>query len=69
MGFIPMQFSTEDNAVREPDQRHSFELSPTASAKPGLETHSLANGEINGYRLDVCDITAELEILPHDGRV
>jgi hypothetical protein len=49
-------------AVRKPDQRHSLEFSPTASALLCLELLSLADGKVNGYWLDVLDIAEELEI-------
>jgi hypothetical protein len=62
MRFIPVQFGEPNPAISKPNPGDAFHLPPPAPAIQAPEPGQLTNALANSDRLDVMQLTDELEV-------
>jgi hypothetical protein len=60
--FVPVQLCTANCAIRQPNPRNAFALSPAAMAVLPAEAPQFMNLSADGERLDVSDLPEDREI-------
>jgi hypothetical protein len=62
MGFLRMHFGPASLAACNANSLDALQLAPSSLTELPLKAHDLANAPADGYRLNILDLTDDLEV-------